>query len=91
VADTVTSIALSRDGRYLLANESLKMPRIVLYDLNRKEVVHRFRGHKQEMFILRCSFGGVNESFVLCGSEDSNIYLWNKEKGDIIAKIEGHT
>ena len=43
------------------------------------------------MFILRCGFGGVNDGFVVSGSEDGCIYLWNKEKGDLIAKIEGHT
>lgn len=43
------------------------------------------------MFILKCSFGGVNEAFIVCGSEDANIYLWSKEKGDLIAKIDGHT
>lgn len=43
------------------------------------------------MFIIKCAFGGVAESFVVCGSEDANIYLWNKEKGDLIEKIEGHS
>lgn len=43
------------------------------------------------MHIIKCGFGGVNESLVICGSEDSFIYIWNKEKGDFIAKIEGHT
>ena len=90
-SDTLTSISLSKDGRYLLANVSLKQPKIELFDLNRKEVIHRYRGHKQEMFIIRCSFGGVNENFVMCGSEDSHLYLWNKEKGDLIEKIEGHS
>ena len=89
--DTVTSIHLSKDGRYLLANMSFKNPRIELLDLNRREVVQRFRGHKQEMFILKCAFGGVNEAFVVCGSEDAALYLWNREKGDLVARIEGHT
>ena len=39
------------------------------------------------MFVLRCAFGGANEAFVLCGSEDATVSIWNKEKGDIIAKI----
>ena len=91
VSDTLTSISLSKDGRYLLSNISLKQPKLELFDLNRKEVIHRYRGHKQEMFIIRCAFGGVNDAFVLCGSEDSVIYIWNKDKGDLIGKIEGHT
>lgn len=27
---------------------------------------------------------------VLCGSEDSSIYIWNREKADLLAKIDGH-
>jgi len=45
--DTVFRIALSKDGRHLLANVSFEDPRIELYDLNRKEIIKRFRGHKQ--------------------------------------------
>ena len=41
------------------------------------------------MFVLKCSFGGANEGFVLCGSEDATVSIWNKEKGDIVAKIGG--
>lgn len=46
-ADVITSISLSKDGRYLLINYSLTNPRIDLWDLNRKEIVNKFRGHKQ--------------------------------------------
>lgn len=62
-----------------------------MYDLNRREVLYKFRGHKQETFILKCSFGGVNDSFVVMGSEDQYIYIWSKEKGELVTKLEGHT
>jgi WD40 repeat protein len=99
MSDTVTSIALSKDGRYLLANVSLKQPRLELFDLatpKRAELVRRYKGgHEQQMFVLRCAFGGASESFVLCGSEDATVSIWNKDKGDIIAKIgsncDGHS
>jgi WD40 repeat protein len=42
------------------------------------------------MYIIKAGFGGVNEHLVLCGSEDSCVYIWNKEKGDLLARIEGH-
>ena len=77
ITDTVTSIALSKDGRYLLANVSLKSPRLELYDLGhpeskKAELVRRYQGgHSQSLYVIRCTFGGANESFVLCGSEDA--------------------
>ena len=73
-------------------NVSLENPRLTLWDLNRRECVMKYRGHKQQMHIVRPCFGGLNESLVLCGSEDACIYIWNKEKGDLLAKLEGaHT
>jgi len=102
MSDTVTSIALSKDGKYLLANVSLSSPRLELFDLGsplddrphlRAELIRRFKGgHTQSCFVLRCAFGGANDSFVVCGSEDSTVSIWNREKGEIIAKVSGsHT
>ena len=44
--DTIFRIALSNDGRYLLANTSFDNPELELYDLNRKEVMKRYKGHQ---------------------------------------------
>lgn len=44
--DTITSICLSKDGRYLLANVSLKNPRLDLWDLDKRECVRKYKGHK---------------------------------------------
>lgn len=99
MSDTVTSIALSKDGRYLLANVSLKDARLELFDLGsggsgssskRAELIRRYKGgHEQSMFVLRCAFGGANEQFVLCGSEDATAAIWSKDKAEIVAKIGG--
>lgn len=43
------------------------------------------------MCIIKTAFGGANEYLILCGSEDSSIYIWNREKGELLAKIEGHS
>lgn len=43
--DTITSISMSKDGRYLLTNVSLKTPRIDLWDLESKECVRKYKGH----------------------------------------------
>jgi hypothetical protein len=51
----LTSIALSRDGRYLLTNQSMKSPKLELYDLGaplqhgmrRAEIIKRFKGGHQ--------------------------------------------
>lgn len=39
------------------------------------------------MYVLRCAFGGANDAFVLCGSEDATVSLWSRDKGTVVAKI----
>lgn len=85
--DLLFRISLSKDGRYLLANTSFEDPRIDLFDLNRKEIVKKYRGHRQQLYLLKCEFGGVHDSFVVCGSEDGVAYVWSREKGEIIQKL----
>eukprot|EP00347_Sterkiella_histriomuscorum_P016334 403353588 len=68
--DKIFRVSLSKDGRYLLANISSEEPRIEMYDLDRKHIIRKFTGFKQQIFLLKCDFGGVNESFVICGSDD---------------------
>jgi len=90
-SDKITSMCLSKSGRHLLVNVSLKLPRIVLWDLERSECVTRYTGHQQERYMLRCSFGGINESLVVCGSEDSGIYIWHRKTAALISVLRGHT
>jgi hypothetical protein len=37
--------------------------------------------------LIKCDFGGANESFTLCGSEDGCVYIWSREKAEVIAKL----
>ncbi|EAW14864.1 WD domain protein [Aspergillus clavatus NRRL 1] len=84
-----TSVAVSKDSRYMLVN--LSEGQIQLIDLDTTEVVRRFRGQKQGEFVIRSTFGGAAENFVVSGSEDSRIYIWHKENGALVETLEGHT
>ena len=52
MSDTITSLTLSKDGRYLITNVSLTQPRLELFDLGapndpghrKAELVRRFKG-----------------------------------------------
>ena len=62
-----TSVAASRDSRHMLVN--LAQGEIQLIDIETTNVVRRFKGQKQGNYIIRSTFGGAAESFVLSGSE----------------------
>lgn len=64
---TATSVAVSRDSRYMLVN--LAEGQIQLIDIETTNVIRRFKGQKQGTFVIRSTFGGAAESFVFSGSE----------------------
>lgn len=65
-------------------------PRIECWDLESGRRVNKFRGHQQKDYVLRPAFGGANERLVLCGSEDSLVYIWSRETAELLLKLAGH-
>ncbi|KAJ5765177.1 hypothetical protein N7520_004736 [Penicillium odoratum] len=84
-----TSIAISRDSKHMLVN--LKEGEIQLIDLETAAVVRRFSGHKQGEFVIRSTFGGAGENFIVSGSDDSKVYIWHKENGSLVETLDGHS
>lgn len=64
-SDTLTALSASRDGRYLLV--STVASEIHAWDLVERAIVHKYRGHKAHVCVLRPSFGGHDDSLVLSG------------------------
>lgn len=62
-----TSVAISRDSKHMLVN--LAEGQIQLVDMETAAVVRRFTGQKQGEFVIRSTFGGAAENFVVSGSE----------------------
>ncbi|KAG0096084.1 hypothetical protein BGZ93_005017 [Podila epicladia] len=96
-SDSITAISLSRDGRYLLANTTAKpahppqQREIHLWNLEEGRIERRYVGHKQGRYIIRSCFGGWGDRFVISGSEDSTIYIWHRDNGNLVQTLEGHT
>ncbi|KAJ3062592.1 hypothetical protein HDU98_001529 [Podochytrium sp. JEL0797] len=88
--DSITSINTSTDGRYALVNVSA-CQEIHMWDLHENRILRKFTGHKQGRFVIRSCFGGTAQTFVLSGSEDSNVYVWNREHGVLLECLEGHS
>ncbi|KAJ5462609.1 hypothetical protein N7475_007553 [Penicillium sp. IBT 31633x] len=83
-----TSVAISKDSRHVLIN--LAEGEIQLVDMDTTAVVRKFNGQKQGEFVIRSTFGGAAENFVVSGSEDSKVYIWHKENGNLVETLEGH-
>ncbi len=53
-------------------------------------LLHTYKGCVQTRYILKPSFGGLNDSLIFCGSEDSNIYIWHRQTEQLIVTLKGH-
>lgn len=82
------SVSISEDSRHLLVNK--RDGEAQLIDLASRVSVQKFLGHTGGDCVIRASFGGANESFVVSGSEDGNILIWHKNTGAAIERLPGH-
>ncbi|KAF2090742.1 WD repeat-containing protein-like protein [Saccharata proteae CBS 121410] len=83
----LTSLTLSMDSQHMLI--SMNVDKICLMDIDTIETVRQFQGQRQTQFIIRSSFGGAGEGFVVSGSEDSRIYIW-RNNGRLIEALDAH-
>eukprot|EP00245_Coleochaete_scutata_P004659 TRINITY_DN17460_c0_g1_i1.p1 TRINITY_DN17460_c0_g1~~TRINITY_DN17460_c0_g1_i1.p1 ORF type:complete len:617 (+),score=102.56 TRINITY_DN17460_c0_g1_i1:313-2163(+) len=99
--DAVTSLALSNDGRYLLLNLKCDPPQIQLLDIGDPSAplstrklpelpLYKYTGHRQGRFVIRSCFGGSDQAFIVSGSEDSQVYIWQRESEELLEVLEGH-
>ena len=72
------NISKTDKGKYLIYNISKDKPRIVLYNLIQKKAEEFFKGHMQKLMIIKCCFGGDKDQFILSGSEDYTVYVWER-------------
>lgn len=91
--DTVTGLALSPDGSYLLSNAMDSA--LHCWDVRPFVAGHRlvksFRGasHGFEKNLLRCAWA-PDGSRVTCGSADRFVYVWDFADARLVYRLPGH-
>jgi WD40 repeat protein len=86
------NISKSDRGKFLLVNQSTINSNIALYDLCQKKIVNRYYGHTQKIYTIDCCFGGEKDEYIISGSEDALIYIWNRYyESSPLFVIKGHT
>lgn len=87
---SITSLSVSKDGRFLLVN--LVSQEIHLWDItDNAKLLFKYSGHRQTRYVIRSCFGGFNQAFVVSGSEDSQVYIWHRGNGEILEVLPGHS
>ncbi|CAD8186046.1 unnamed protein product [Paramecium octaurelia] len=93
--DTVTGLAISNDGSYLLSNSmdmTVRTFDIRPYVQGKNRQVRVFTGataNTAEKNLLRCAWSH-DDSYVSAGSADKNVYIWDFNSKKVIHKLGGH-
>ena len=84
--DTVTSVALSEDGKRAVSasgDETLK-----IWDMETGEEIRTLKGHTAWVTSVALSVDGKR---AVSASNDSTLKIWDMETGEEIRTLEGHT
>ncbi|KAL8905601.1 MAG: hypothetical protein Q9171_006605 [Xanthocarpia ochracea] len=84
----MTCVNISQDSQHMLIN--MASSEIQLINIDTAEIVKRFLGQRQGEYVIRSTFGGADQNLIISGSEDARVYIWHKENGSLIERLEGH-
>ncbi|PIM98561.1 Conserved WD40 repeat-containing protein [Handroanthus impetiginosus] len=86
---SITSLSVSGDSKFLIVN--LNSQEIHMWDIAGEWTKPlKYEGHRQQRYVIRSCFGGVNSMFIASGSEDSKVYIWNRRNSKPIEILSGH-
>ncbi|KAH9035372.1 WD40-repeat-containing domain protein [Lactarius pseudohatsudake] len=83
-----TSVNISSDSQYALVNHA--PGEILLWDLFTGRLTCKYTGQRLTRHMIRSCFGGVDGNLVVSGSEDGNVYIWDRERAVLLDVLTGH-
>ncbi|KAF8609924.1 WD40 repeat-like protein [Ceratobasidium sp. AG-I] len=88
LTNEVTSVKTTADSRYALISHA--PDEVQLWDLETQRMSRKCIGQMQGRHVIRSCLGGVDEDFILSGSEDQRIYVWRRDTGALLEVLSGH-
>ncbi|POM63739.1 Hypothetical protein PHPALM_20820 [Phytophthora palmivora] len=86
----MSCLGISPSGKFLLVN-FVKHEQIACVEIATSAVVAKYRGIREQRYVLRPCFTGAHSELVACGSEDGKVYLWQRDSGKLTAELDGHS
>ncbi|KAH9079635.1 WD40-repeat-containing domain protein, partial [Lactarius deliciosus] len=84
----LTSVNISSDSQYALVNHA---PGTRFFcGIYSRGLTCKYTGQRQTRHVIRSCFGGVDGNLVVSGSEDGNVYIWDRERAVLLDVLTGH-
>lgn len=92
IDDKVPAVSFAKfspNGKFILVatlNDTLK-----LWNYAAGRSLKMYSGHVNRVYCLTSTFSVTNGRYIVSGSEDRCLYLWDLQQKNMIQKLEGHT
>jgi len=84
----ISYVEFSTNCKYILSVNLNSKINLWIMDVEVPKVIRSYSGHVNEK---QCHFAQFHTSkYIIMGSEDNRVYVWQLSTGNIIQKIEGH-
>ncbi|XP_065876266.1 COMPASS-like H3K4 histone methylase component WDR5A isoform X1 [Euphorbia lathyris] len=62
-----------------------------LWNFSTGKFLKTYTGHTNSKFCISSSFSITNGKYIVSGSEDNGVYMWELQSRKVVQKLEGHT
>lgn len=62
-----------------------------LWNFSTGKCVKTYTGHVNFSYCISSTFSITNEKYIVSGSEDNCVYLWELQSRKVVQRLEGHT